>query len=115
MAGAEGGYVDNTEVLMVLGTMAVATFITRAFPFVALAGVADHPLIQRFGRLLPPMVMVVLVVYGISGMPLDQMRSVLAVASGVGATVIVHCLFRHVLLSIIVGTGLYMTLIALGG
>ena len=106
---------DNTEVLMVLVTMAVATFMTRAFPFVALAGVADHPLIRRFGRLLPPMVMVVLVVYGISGMPLDQIRSELAVASGVVATVALHCLFRHVLLSIFVGTGVYMTLIALVG
>lgn len=106
---------DNTQVLMVLGTMAIATFITRALPFVALAGAADHPLIRRFGRLLPPMVMVVLVIYGIHGMPLDQARSVLAVATGVVATVVAHCVFRQVLLSIFVGTGLYMTLIALGG
>lgn len=106
---------DNTQVLMVLGTMAIATFITRALPFVALAEAADHPLIRRFGRLLPPMVMVVLVIYGIHGMPLDQTRSVLAVATGVVATVVVHCVFRQVLLSIFVGTGLYMTLIALGG
>lgn len=105
---------DHAQVLMVLVTMAAATFATRALPFVALATFATHPLVLRFGRLLPPMVMVVLVIYGIAGMPLDRPSSVLAVVIGVVVTVGVHGLFRQVLLSMLLGTGSYMGCIALG-
>lgn len=105
---------DQRQVLMVLLTMAVATFLTRALPFVALAGLATHPLVQRFGRLLPPMVMVVLVIYGITGMPLDRPSAVLAMIIGVLVTVGIHGLFRQVLLSLLLGTGSYMACIALG-
>lgn len=47
--------------VILVGTL--ATFATRALPFVLLGRFAQHPLLRFLGRYLPPVLMVLLVVY----------------------------------------------------
>jgi branched-subunit amino acid transport protein AzlD len=100
---------------------ALATFATRVVPFVALAKQADHPLILHLGRYLPPAVMLILVIYalrdfrlltetwqlniGANGIPLIIAGLLVAVA---------HLWRRNALVSIMIGTGIYMLMVQIG-
>jgi len=106
--------VIDGQVLGLFLTMAVATFLTRALPFVALRAVADHPMTRRVGLVLPPMIMVVLVSYGVLAMPLDSPTNQVACGVGVLTTVLAHVLLRHVLVSMVLGTGPYMVMVTMG-
>ncbi|ASP37561.1 branched-chain amino acid transporter [Bacterioplanes sanyensis] len=101
------------QLMPVIAVLALATFATRVLPFVLLHKVADHPLLVHLGRYLPPMIMVLLVLYSfktdvaLSADFLPQLVCLLLVA-------LLHLLFRQALLSIVGGTTLYMSLVHLG-
>lgn len=109
-----------TALLVFIAVCALATFLTRVVPFVALARQADHPLILHLGRYLPPAVMMILVIYALRDFrPLSDGRLNVAgdgwpliIASL--AVVTLHLWRRHALLSIIGGTAAYMIMIQLG-
>ncbi len=96
--------------IAVIGVMTAATFLTRVLPFVLLYRVADHPLLAYLGRYLPPVLMVLLVLYtfkneDFSGaQALPELLALLLV-------VVLHLLLRNALVSIIGGTGCYMLLV----
>lgn len=97
----------------VIGVLALVTFITRFLPFVLLYKVAEHPLLVYFGRYLPPMVMVLLVIYAF------KQESILSAdflpeLACLGLVVILHLSFKNALLSIVGSTALYMTLVQMG-
>ena len=97
----------------VIAVLAVTTFFTRALPFLLLSRVSNHPLLEHLGRFLPPIVMVLLVVYSFKN---DAAISVeflpelacLALVAGL------HLAFRQALLSIVGGTAAYMALVQMG-
>lgn len=89
---------------------ALATFLTRAAPFLLLSKQADHPLLTFLGRYLPPVLMVLLVVYAlrtplVAGDGLSQSLLALSVVAGL------HLLMRNALVSILGGTFCYMLLV----
>jgi len=97
----------------VIAVLAAATFATRALPFLLLSRVADHPLLEHLGRFLPPIVMVLLVVYSFKN---DAALSIDFVPE-LGCLALVaalHLLFRQALQSIIVGTATYKVLVQMG-
>ena len=61
---------DTVYLLSVILVMTVATFATRAFPFVALKGKGDHPTLDFLGRYMPPAVMTILVLYSLKSVNL---------------------------------------------
>jgi branched-subunit amino acid transport protein AzlD len=110
----------SLELLAFIAVCAVATLATRVVPFVALARQADHPLILHLGRYLPPAVMLVLVIYALRDFrPLAEGQLNLAdngLPMLLAALVVtaLHLWRRNALLSIVVGTGLYMLMVQLG-
>jgi len=105
---------DSTLYLLsAITVMAAATFLTRILPFILLYRVSDHPLLGWLGRFLPPMMMVLLLVYAFkdssiaAGDAFPQLGCLLLVA-------LLHLLFRQALVSIAGGTAVYM-LIVQGG
>ncbi len=97
----------------VIAVLAASTFVTRALPFWLLSRAANHPLLEHLGRFLPPIVMVLLVVYSFKAEAalsfefLPELGCLMLVAA-------LHLLFRQALLSIVAGTAAYMTLVQMG-
>ena len=99
---------DNQYVLMIFGVMAFATFVTRAFPFIAFSRSHDHPMLGYFGGYLPPMIMVVLVCFGLAGLQIETGGRLANATLALAAVTIVQLVGRNTLVSILVGTGLYV-------
>lgn len=96
--------------LSVIAVAALATFLTRALPFVLLYRWADHPLLQHLGRYLPPVLMVLLLLYALRD-ALVTGQYLLPSLLSLGLVTALHLLLRNPLISILSGTGLYMLLI----
>ena len=99
---------DNSYLLSIFAVMGVATFITRALPFVALAKIYRHRLVDRFGQLLPPMIMVVLVCFGLTSLNIESVNRVGLTVLSLVMVIALHYFFRNPLLSIVAGTGAYV-------
>ena len=89
-----------------IGIIAVAAIVTlfiRTIPFVLFGGKREVPAtVTYLGKVLPPAIMVILVVYCVNGIP--ELLSVAVVAG-------LHIWKRNTLLSIAAGTILYMILV----
>lgn len=102
-----------------IAVCALATFATRVLPFIAFSRQAEHPLVMHLGRYLPPAVMLILVIYA-----LRDWRPVANGAANLSANgwpmlmagLVVAGLQlwrRNALLSILAGTGAYMSMVQL--
>jgi branched-subunit amino acid transport protein AzlD len=95
--------------LAVIGGMTLATFATRALPFLLLRS-GDHPLVLFLGRNLPPAVMTLLVLYSVRHVPELGLAASATYALAIAATALLHIWRRNVLLSIGAGTSIFMLL-----
>ncbi|MEG1578915.1 MAG: AzlD domain-containing protein [Oscillospiraceae bacterium] len=95
-----------------IAVMAVVTFLTRALPFLLFdRGSAPPKFVLYLGRVLPPAVIAMLIVYCLKDMsfatPAGFLPQLIA-----GAVVVILHLWRHNnLLSIFAGTATYMVLV----
>ena len=98
-------------ILSVIIISAAITFVLRALPFIAFAKRPMPPRLVRLGRVLPPAIMAVLIVYclkdGISNPLSVGAPSLVAVVATAAAYKLKHNTFA----GIIVGTAVYMLLI----
>jgi branched-subunit amino acid transport protein AzlD len=102
------------NVLAAVGIMAAVTFFTRLFPFLFFAR-RDPPEIVRFiGRYIPPMVMVILVVYSLGEVNWLEKPHGIPEVLAILSVVVLHWLFKNPLVSIFGGTILYMVLVQTG-
>ncbi len=108
---------NSLPLLGFIAVCALATFLTRALPFIAFSRQAEHPLVIHLGRYLPPAVMLILVIYAMRDWrPLSEGTANLS-ANGwpmilAGLIVAGMQLWRrNALLSILAGTGTYMSLV----
>jgi branched-subunit amino acid transport protein AzlD len=94
-----------------IAVMALATMLTRLTPYFALKGYADSRLLEYLGKVLPPMTMVLLVIYCLKDIelvgPFYGMLELLSVL----LVVLLHLWKGHALLSILAPTILYTFLI----
>lgn len=100
-----------SHAIAVVAICAVVTIALRALPFVCFGGKKGVPrLISALGETLPPAIMAALVVYCLKSLPFgtfgDGVRQLLQ-----AAVVALHLWKKNTLLSIGVGTALYMLLI----
>lgn len=85
------------------------TMLTRAFPFLLFGGKKEIPsVITTLGKLLPPAIMGILVVYCVKGVTLFSYPYGLPEWISITVTVILHLWKRNVLFSIAIGTVCYM-------
>ena len=104
------GLVLDTYILEVIFLMTVATFFCRSFPYWALKKVKHHPAIHYIGHTMPPMIMTLLVLYSLMGTDIKNAPYGLKELLATSLTALCHIYFNNALLSIGLGTALYMVL-----
>ena len=98
---------DNQYLLGIFLVMGVATFMTRLLPFVAFTQSQSHPILVYVGRVLPPMIMVVLVCFGLSSLQIASLDRLGVSLIALTAVTTLQLSIGNPLLSILVGTGVY--------
>jgi branched-subunit amino acid transport protein AzlD len=99
------------SILLAVLVMGIVTLACRAAPFLLFMNRKPPPALDFLQRYIPPMIMTILVLNGLKGIRFDRAPfgiSELAAALLVAA---LQLWKRNVLLSIGLGTGLYMVLI----
>ena len=102
----------NAQIAALVAVMAVVTFLTRALPFL-LFDRGDHPpkIVLYLGRVLPPAVIAMLIVYCLKGVTFTTLGGWLPpLIAGVTA-VLLHLWKGNDLISIFGATVLYMALV----
>ena len=100
------------EALASIAVMAAVTFLTRALPFL-LFDRGDHPpaIILYLGRVLPPAIIAMLIVYCLKGVSFAAPAGWVPAAVSCVAVVLLHLWKNNDLISIFGGTILYMILV----
>ncbi len=99
--------------LLIVAVVALSTLLTRAAPFL-LFGRGERRVgetIFYIGRLLPPAIMATLLIYALREISFSGMENWLFDLGAIGVTALIHLKWRNALLSIAVGTILYMVLV----
>lgn len=100
--------------LIIVSMVTLATQITRWTPFLVFSGSRKLPkVVEDLGRLLPPAMMGLLVVYSLRNTDLLSGSHGLPEAIAVAVTAGLHLWKRSTLLSILAGTAVYMLLVQL--
>lgn len=104
--------VDFKYSVMIILISAIATFFTRVFPFAVFGRRQPSKTVLYVGTNLPSAVIAILVVYCICGGGMDMHTLLPKVIAGV-CVVALHVWKRNNLLSIGLGTVIYMALVQL--
>ena len=101
--------------LTIVAVVALCTLLTRALPFWLFGRGGSQPpaFILYIGKVLPPAVMAVLVVYCLRGSSFASLAGFAPQAVAVVAVVLLHLWRGNDLLSIAGGTAIYMVLVRL--
>ena len=95
-----------------VAVMALVTFLTRALPFVLFGRGEKIPdLVLYLGRVLPPAIIAMLIVYCLRGVSFARPAGWAPSLLAGGAAVLLHLWKGNDLLSIFGATGLYMLLV----
>lgn len=101
-----------THSVAIIVVVAVCTLLTRALPFLFFGGKKEVPSwVQYLGRVLPPAIMAILVVYCLKGISLFQGNHGLPELLSIAVVVGLHLWKKNTLISIGAGTVCYMLLV----
>jgi branched-subunit amino acid transport protein AzlD len=102
---------DVLHLLAVTTVVAIATFVTRALPFVFFNSMEPPAILSTIEKNLPPMILLLLVFYCLKDV--NWLLSPYGTAELFTILVItgLHLWKRNAMLSIFIGTGLYMLLV----
>ena len=96
----------------IIAVAAIVTLIIRAVPFVAFGGKREVPAtVTYLGKVLPPAIMVILVIYCVKGINLLSGSHGIPELLSIAVVAALHVWKKNTLLSIAVGTILYMILV----
>ena len=101
------------HILLSILVPAVLTFGLRALPFLLLNKRELPKRIEYLGNVFPMAIMATLVVYCLKSVPETAWQNNLILLAGVAVTAIVHLWKKSSILSITVGTVVYMVLVHL--
>ena len=100
------------QALVIMLCIVAGTFATRSLPFLLFPESKKQPkLVEYLSQTIPAAMMGLLVVYCLKGVELFSWSHGLPEAIGVGTTVLLHLWKKNVLLSILVGTVVYMVMV----
>ena len=103
---------DTMHSLIIILAVALATQITRWTPFLLFSGDKKLPkVVEDLGKMLPPAMMGLLVVYSLRNVQLFSGTHGIPEAIAVAVTAGLHLWRRNTLLSILAGTACYMLLV----
>ena len=104
--------IDVQYSLIAIGVMCVLTMVIKFLPFVIFSGGKETPaVISYLGKVLPPAMIAMLVVYCLKGVSIAAAPHGLPELISLTIVVLLHLWKRNSLLSIIGGTACYMFLI----
>ena len=99
---------------IVIALAAIATMLTRFLPFIIFRSDKPTPaFLSYLGKALPPAVFGMLVVYCLKSVSLLAFPFGIPELIGVASVIVLHLLFRKMLVSIAGGTVIYMILVNL--
>ncbi len=102
------------QIIITVLMLTLATVLTRALPFLIFSRMKDPPkFIVYLGKALPPAIFALLLVYCLKGVDLFAGSHGIPEAIALAAVVLLHLWKRQMLLSIGVGTVVYMLLVQL--
>ncbi|MGI5823966.1 MAG: branched-chain amino acid transporter permease [Bacillota bacterium] len=105
-------YLTPVQTLIIIAAISLGTIVTRFMPFLLFPEGRETPkVITYLGDVLPPAMMGLLIVYCLKGVSLIESPHGLPELIAIIVIVILHLWRRNVLLSLAVGTALYMFLI----
>ena len=100
------------QIAALVAVMALATFLTRALPFLLFGRGGEPPRVVLYlGRFLPPAVIAMLIVYCYREMSFTQLSGWLPGLIAGLAVVVLHVWKKNDMRSIVGGTILYMILV----
>ncbi len=102
---------SNSFVAISIAVMALVTLLIRAFPFLVLGNKATPKYIEYLSKYLPYSIMGMLVIYCIKNVSLVKSPHGLPELIAIVITATLQAYKRNTLLSIIIGTVVYMLLI----
>lgn len=102
---------SETQMLITILAVALATALTRFLPFILFpAGRPTPPYVAYLGRVLPYASVGLLIVYCLKSVSLAPIRGALDEIIAIAIIVAVHLKWRNTLISIAAGTAAYMVL-----
>ena len=102
----------NAQIAALVAVMAVVTFLTRALPFLLFGRGGEPPKVVLYlGRLLPPAVIAMLIVYCLKGVTFTTLGGWAPPLIAGVAAVLLHLWKGNDLISIFGATVLYMVLV----
>lgn len=96
--------------VLVIISLCIMIFITRAFPFMFGSILQHNQRIKTIGQFLPAYMMLLLAIYEINPSSFTKWPFATPALIGLFVLTLVHLWRRQVLLSLIVGTGIYLLL-----
>lgn len=104
--------IDVKYSLILIAVMSAVTMIIKFMPFVIFSGGKETPpVISYLGKILPPAMIAMLVVYCLRGISVTEFPHGIPEMISVALVVLLHLWKRNTLLSIVGGTACYMLLI----
>ncbi|MFE4503174.1 branched-chain amino acid transporter permease [Rhodococcus sp. NPDC056743] len=101
---------DTTYIFSAVAIMAVVTFALRAIPFAVLKPLRSSALIAYLGIYMPAGVMSILVMYSLKNVSVIGPSHGIPELIAVSATAAIHLWRKNAVLSIVVGTAMYVAL-----
>ena len=103
-----------SQTWIAIAIIALVTALLRFLPFLIFSGKAKTPrFIERLGRLLPSAIMAMLVVYCLKDVSFSSVNGFLPELIASAVVAISYLIKRNTLISIILGTLVYMLLVQL--
>ena len=103
---------STAESIIIIFIAALATATTRFLPFAVFGSDRRAPkILHYFGKALPPAVFGMLVVFCLKGVSFSSLGGFLPEMLALFAVIFLHLAFRKMLLSVSVGTAVYMLLV----
>lgn len=99
---------DTAHMLVIIAVLALATFATRVLPFICFSSRAPPKSIATIEKNLPPMILLLLVIFCLKDVQWLKAPYGLPELLTIGVVAVLHAWKRNAMLSIFVGTGLYM-------
>lgn len=98
--------------IAIICVVALCTLLTRALPFWVLGGKKEIPqTIQYLGKVLPPAIMIILVIYCLKSVNIFVGSRGIPEFLAIAAVAVLHLWKKNTLLSIGAGTVFYMILV----
>jgi branched-subunit amino acid transport protein AzlD len=102
---------NKTTAAIIIVLCACIIYFERALPWLAFGKKEMPPMVKRLSDLLPPALMAILVVYGLKGLTTSDAHTVIAMIVASIFTAIIHIYKKNQILSVFLGTALYMILL----